>query len=356
MSAFARIPLRPFVACAALLALGAPAAFADVPESAVRTVSLAVDFCGAVAGGTPEEVAVAAARVPGLKISEPMSLEAISDLEDLRAAFRNGLTAKEDDKLQVAAFSEAAPTIRSRPFAVINPKTTACLIAQTTEDKATVEALNAKLAAEGSAWSREGDLADGIPKWSRPATFGDRAFLAISSVEGLTRVLTGIEERPLATPEQVANHVRTATDTCITGIIDRKPADAPAFAGAYAEISREKHPKHPDIDVVRYRSTMPGPISVLEVRSMNGESLCVLFTSDAQQPGDAMLADVTGLISGIPLAKPVKIKAKGDVPAHQAWRVRRPGNTRTAELSVERDDGDEHIVIVTISRHGWFLF
>jgi hypothetical protein len=332
---------------------------ADDPQSAGRTVTLAVDFCGAIAGAPADMVdgviGLTARKIAGLNVTEPLALDQVSESEGVRAAFKQGLMVAETDKLRIAAFS-AAPTVNSRPFAVLNPKTTACLVIETPDEKGTGEQLNSILTAEGSAWSRDADLAAGIPKWSRSAPFGDRAFVAISSVEGLTRVLVGVEQRPLATAEQVAYHLRSAIDPCIAGIIDRKPPDVPEFAGAYAEIGREKHPDHPEIDVVRLRATMPGPISILEVRALNGESLCEFFTSDAQQTGDAMLAAVVGLISGLPQAKQVKVKAKGDVPAHTAWRVRRPGSARTAELIAERDAKDEHIVIVTIRRHGWFLF
>jgi hypothetical protein len=217
-------------------------------------------------------------------------------------------------------------------------------------------ALATRLAAEGSPWSKDVDLGEGIPKWTRPAPWGDRAFLAVSIIEGLTRVLIGIEQRPLATREQVANHVRTAVDACVTGILDRAPAGTTSLGGAFAEIAHEKHPEHPEVDVLRLRSTQPGPISVLEVRSLDGESLCELFTSDALVPGDAMLATVNSLLAELPNARAAKVKAKGDVPAHTAWRLRRAGNTRSAQISAARDDGDEHIVIVRVARHGWFLF
>lgn len=360
MPATTGISIRNLATCAALFAFAMPCAeAADHPESAGHAVTLAVDFCGVIAGAPADTVdgviGLTARKIPGLNVTEPLALDQVSESEGVRAAFKQGLMVADTDKLRIAAFS-AAPTVNSRPFAVLNQKTTACLVIETTDRKDTGEALNTRLTGDGSAWSRDRDLAAGIPKWSRAAPFGDRAFVAVSSIEGLTRVLVGVEERPPATPEQVADHFRSAIEPCIAGIIGRKPADAPAFAGAYAEIAREKHPDHPEVDVVRLRATMPGPISILEVRSMNGESLCEFFTSDAQQAGDTMLAAVIGLISGLPQAKQVNVKAKGEVPAHQAWRVRRPGSSRTAELRAERDDKDQHIVIVTIRRHGWFLY
>jgi hypothetical protein len=324
-------------------------------EGAPRTLALAVDYCGRLVGEATGDMSATAVKIPGLHVTDPMPIEQLSEEMELRAAFKRALMLEGDQKLQVAAFS-LAPSVNSRPFALLNTHRNICVVVDPSDTKGMDTALGASLAAEGSPWSKDADLAEGIPKWTRPAPWGDRAFLAVSIVEGLTRVLIGIEQRPLATREQVANHVRTAVDACVTGILERVPAGTSSVSSAYAEVARLNYPEHPNIDVLRLRSTTPGPISVLEVRSLEGESLCELFTSDALVPADAMLSTVNSLLAELPKAKAVRVKAKGDVPAHDAWRIRRAGNTRSAEISAERDTEDEHMVIVTIKRHGWFLF
>jgi len=326
------------------LALATGTARADEPPAnSAHAVSLAVDFCGAIVGAELENYGPVAARVSGLALSEAKPMDGLASDADTRAQLQKMLMIGPEDPAQFAAFVPA-PSYVANPFAAFKPDGTVCVTLLAPGSAGAEAAIFAKLGAPGSPWVR--DEKEELVTWNRPAPFGENVFLMASNHPDHTLVIVALETRPVAKADEIAAQIKGAIEPCMAGIAAGKPAEPPQFNGIFMEKARRKHPEHPDVDILDLRSATAGPRSWLQVRSLSGQSFCELMTGDPQQPIAAVIDVVTTTVATLPGAKVVEIRAKGEKPAHQAYRFKRGGAKVDVSISVENQD----IIIVTVGR------
>jgi hypothetical protein len=320
----------------------------DLPANAAQAVSLVVDFCGAIVGAELENYDAAAARVPGLNLSAPKPLDGLAEDAAIRERLGKMLLIETNEPAQFAGFAPA-PSYQSNPFTVFQPDGGVCVTILAPGSPAAEAAMFARLAAPGSPWVR--DESESLVTWNRPAPFGENVFLMSSNHPDHTLVIVALETRPVATAPQIAAQIQGAIEPCIAGIVAGKPAEAPQFNGVFMEKARKKHPENADVDVLDLRSAIAGPRTWLQVRSFRDQSFCELMIGDPKQPIAAVLDAVNTTVATMPGAKVVEIRAKGEEPAHPAYRFKRGGTKVDVSISLE----DQDIIIVTVGRaNGWW--
>jgi hypothetical protein len=314
--------------------------------------ALALDFCGTFIGERPEvTIAGTARKVPGLSVSEPLSLDEFESEAEIRDILVRLLELDAGDALRVAGFS-ARPSLREAPFAAVTADGDLCYIVVPSGNPAIGAALDARLNASGSAWRAE-TPERGASMWHRSAPYNEQVLFTYAAHSAMTAIVVALVAREASTPEDLAAQLRGAIAPCIEGLISGKPADTADFNGTFDLYKRAPHEKYPQVQVLDLRA-MVGPRAWLQVRSSGTEFLCELLTSDQKLPFEKVMEVVNGVISGWPGAKAVEVKASDDRPAHTAWRVTRKGSRRKADISVSVDREDIAVVRVERADSGWW--
>jgi hypothetical protein len=338
------LALHSHILLAALAVSSAVPAFAAPPASReAQAASLIAQFCAPLVSEDSTGAEQVRARSPGLVISAPIAVRDHADAGK-RQALGQFLGIAPEEMVQYAAFADT-PGERSNPHAVFDPDESACLVVTVPEAGALDTAVDAQLLVEGSPWKRESSPAGDPVTWRRTTQLGESVFIMLSSLHGSSIALTTIEQRPVATAEQIASTTRAALEPCIAGVLERRAPQITVFASHFTEVDRRLKD---DVTFVSLRSHVAGPRSFLQFNYANLAVFCRFMTADVRQPVADVRKAVMDVISGFPDVREVQVPARRDEPAYTAWRIQRRGRRPAAELVVEVNDKD--IVVVTVEQ------
>jgi hypothetical protein len=336
--------LRSPILLAALAALIAiPGVAAPPAERAAQASSLIARFCAPLVSEDTTGAEEVRAELPGLVISAPIAVRDHADAGK-REALSQFLGIGAEDVVQYAAYADA-PGERTNPHAVFDPDESACLVVTVPEAPKLDTAVDAHLLSEGSPWKRESSAASDPVTWRRATRLGESVFIMLSSLHGSSIALTTLEQRPVATAEQIASTTRAALEPCITGVLDRRAPNVTAFASHFTEVDRQLKD---DLTFVSLRSHVAGPRSYLQLNYTNLAVFCRFMTADVRQPVEDVRRAVMEVVAGFPEVREVQVPARRDEPAYTAWRIQRRGRRPVVELVVEVNEKD--IVVVTVER------
>jgi hypothetical protein len=319
-----------------LLALFAAAARGEeLTPADNQLVSLAVDFCGALAGEQPNASVAAAQRVAGLRLSAARPLRDWTADEKSRSGIGAGLAIGLDDPLRFAGFSDD-PAIYSTPGAMFAADESAC--SASGRPRADVyDAIGRRMNADARWKLTEQTDNPRTATWNRTTATGAEVNFMLFNVESVTfnRVVV---KPPATTAAAIRPLVKSVADVCVNGVLNGTELDVAQFAPHFYSYRRGDKEGH----AAQLRTFGALPRAMLNTASFRHEYYCELsFGTEGSGPVEQLRAVMAEVIGGFKGASPT---------SDREWRIRQRGKSHQVQASIEVDP--RGLILLVIKTQG----
>jgi len=319
-----------------LLALFAAAARGEeLTPTDNQLVTLAVDFCGTLAGEQPNASVSAAQRVDGLRLSAAKPLRDWTPDEKSRSGIGAGLAIGLDDPLRFAGFSDD-PAIYSTPGAMFAADESAC--SASGRPRADVyDAIGRRMNADTRWKLTEQTDNPRTATWNRTTATGAEVNFMLFNVELVTfnRVVV---KPPATSAAAIRPLVKSVADVCVNGVLNGTELDVAHFAPQFYSYRRSDKEGH----VAQLRTFAALPRAMLNSASFRHEYYCELsFGTDGSGPVEqlrAVMAEVIGGFNG------------ASTTSDREWRIKQRGKSHKVQASIEVDP--RGLILLVIKTQG----
>lgn len=319
-----------------LLALFAAAARGqELTPADSQLVSLAVDFCGTLAGEEPDASIAAAGRVPGLKLSAAKPLKHWTADAKTRSGIGAGLAIGLDDPLRFAAFNDD-PAIYSTPGAMFAADESACS-ASGRPQADVFDAIGRRMNAD-TRWKLSEQTDDPrTAAWNRTTGTGAEVNFMLFNVE-LATFNRVVVKPPATTAAAIRPLVKSVANVCVNGVLNGTDMDVAHFAPQFYSYRRSDEEGH----VAQLRTFAALPRAMLNTASLRREYYCELsFGTDGSGAAEQLRAVMSEVIGGFNGASPV---------SDREWRIKQRGKSHKVQASIEVDP--RGLILLVIKTQG----